>query len=117
VTFSETNCTKYGTSWCRPGSDRTLSRADFRRMTTSWSGSSSRIAPRILSKNNMSSFETTCLTNGLNETLSLPARAAKLGFAPGPLGTNSFARASAVVGFCGIDGWTPSTASQCAAES
>jgi hypothetical protein len=83
-------------------------------MTTSGSGSSSRTALLILSKKRISSLETTCLTRGLKETLSFPARAARLGFAPGPLGTSSVARASAVVGFCGIDGWTPSTASQCA---
>lgn len=62
----------------------------------------------------MSSLETTCLTRGLKETLSFPAKAASAGFAPGPLGTNSEARASAVVGFWGIEGWTPSMASQCA---
>ena len=73
-------------------------------MRTSGSALSSRMAERILSKNNISSFETTCLTWGLTETLSFPARAARAGFAPGPFGTSSFARASAVVGFCGIDG-------------
>lgn len=56
----------------------------------------------------------TCLTCGLNETLSLPASAARAGFAPGPLGTSSWERASAVVGFCGMVGCTPSMASQCA---
>lgn len=52
----------------------------------------------------MSSLETTCFTKGLKATLSFPARAPRLGFAPGPLGTNSDARASAVEGFCVIDG-------------
>lgn len=58
----------------------------------------------------------TCLTCGLKDTLSFPARAARAGFAPGPLGTSSWERASAVVGFWGIVGWTPSMASQCAGE-
>ena len=47
-------------------------------------------------------------------TLSLPLMAARLGLALGPLGTNSWFLESAVVGFCGIEGCTPSTASQCA---
>ena len=73
-------------------------------MTTSGSRSWSRIAALILSKKRMSSLETTCLTRGLKLALSFPASAARLGFAPGPLGTNSDARASAVVGFWGIEG-------------
>jgi hypothetical protein len=72
------------------------------------------MAPVIFAKNSDSSLEMTCLTRGLKATLSLPARAPRLGFAPGPFGTSSVARASAVVGFWGIEGWTPSTASQCA---
>ena len=64
----------------------------------------SRIAARTLSKKRISSLETTCLTRGLMVTLSLPARAARLGFAPGPLATRLSARASAVVGFCGMEG-------------
>ena len=50
-------------------------------------------------------------------TLSLPLMAARFGFAPGPLGRRSWFRESAVVGFCVIEGWTPSTASQWAASS
>lgn len=104
VTFSATNWTKYGTNCCNPTSDSTLLREDFLKIRISGSGLSSRIAALILSKYRMSSLERTCLTRGLKATLSFPARAPRVGFAPGPLGTNSFARASAVVGFCGIEG-------------
>ena len=47
-------------------------------------------------------------------TFSLPAIAAIWGLALCPFGTNSWFLESAVVGFCGIEGCTPSTASQCA---
>lgn len=47
--------------------------------------------------------------------LSEPARAERV-FVEGPLGSRSVERRSAVVGFWGMVGWTPSTASQCAIE-
>lgn len=58
----------------------------------------------------------TCLTAGRKATLSLPARAATAGLAPGPLGRRSLEEVSAVVGFWGMEGWTPSIASQWAAR-
>ncbi len=114
VTWLATKLTKYGTSWCRPGSDRTDSSAASRSRPTSSSGLSSRMAAWILSKYSASSLLMMCLTAGLNDTLSLPASAASAALAPGPLGSSSWLRDSAVVGFCGIDGCTPSMASQCA---
>jgi len=50
------------------------------------------------------------------EMLSFPARALRAGLAPGPLGRSSWERESAVVGFWGMEGWTPSMASQWAGE-
>jgi len=68
-------------------------------------------APESLLNSSCDSLERTCLTSGLTWTLPSPLAAARCGFALGPFGSRS---AEFVVGFCGIDGWTPSTASQCA---
>ena len=92
------------------------SNALSRKKMTEGSVSRSRRAARILSKKRISSLEITCFTRGLTVTLSLPARADKV-FVEGPLGIRSVVRRSAVVGFWGIVGWTPSTASQCATHT
>lgn len=60
--------------------------------------SSSR-ALQIFLKYSCSSLERTCFTRGFTVTLSLPLMAARLGFALGPLGANSWFLESAVVGF------------------
>jgi hypothetical protein len=64
-----------------------------------------------LANSSCDSLDRTCFTSGLTLTLSRPLAAARCELALGPLGNRS---AVLVVGFCGIDGWTPSTASQCA---
>ena len=54
---------------------------------------------QIFSKYNCSSLDKMCFTCGFTVTFSLPLMAARLGFAPGPLGTSSWFRESAEVGF------------------
>lgn len=62
----------------------------------------------------MSSFERMCLTCGLKAASEEPVSADKAGLALEPLGMKAVGRESGAVGFWGMEGWTPSTASQCA---
>lgn len=61
----------------------------------------------------MSSLERMCLTWGLKPAWSDPVRAERAGFALAPLGRREVDGSVRVVdGFWGIEGWTPSIASQ-----
>lgn len=63
----------------------------------------------------MSSLERMCLTWGLKPAWSEPVSADKAGFALEPLGSKEVEGSVRVVeGFWGMEGWTPSIASQCA---
>lgn len=112
VTFSATNCTKYGTSWCKPGSSFRLARPAVRYSSCV----SSSTDAQTFSKYSCSSFDNMCLTCGFVAVLSMPLMAASAELAFGPLGRSSRLRESFKVGFWGMVGWTPSTASQCAGD-
>lgn len=112
VTFSLTNCTKYGNSWCNPGSCLRLENAAERNDSVD----SSKTAPQTFSKYNWSSLESMCLTRGLTVALSVLPRAATELLVVEPLEAVS-ERDSAGVGFWGMAGWTPSIASQWAVIS
>lgn len=100
VTFSATNCTKYGTSWCKPGSSFRLARPAVRYSSCV----SSRTDAQTFSKYSCSSFDNMCLTCGFVAVLSIPLIAASAELVFGPLGRSSRLRESFKVGFWGMVG-------------
>lgn len=120
VTFSAMNWTKYGINWWSPGSSRSDARPAAR--YSGWAGS--RIEEVTLSKYSCSSLLRMCLTNGFVALLeagwSAIAASVWLGAVPVFGSNESSVRLSVEVeveeGFCGMVGWTPSRASQCAAR-